>query len=260
MQNLSLVLSTDTRFTSENTDLNTISSYTPIRNTENIIVNVQNPYGEDKKALYTAQLSWYPEFPYFVGTDEFPYNGVTPSDSPTDDSDEYLWQKTGNLYSASAVTAGTYTFAAGTDFYTQDTICPKGWTLPDNALIDPNGTNPPNDKSLYKLMYTYSPNNQSTDYLHFVESGIFSQTFGGYYQSHQGAGMSGFSTMNGVNHYTGVSYLGEYFRDAYGTGRSNPFMLNYARFLMPNYPHVQIQTSNSSVLTYHGAYARCIAR
>ena len=260
MQNLSLVLSTDTRFTSENTDLNTISSYTPIRNTENIKVNVQNPYGEDKKALYTAQLSWYPEFPYFVGTDEFPYNGVTPSDSPTDDSDEYLWQKTGNLYSASAVTAGTYTFAAGTDFYTQDTICPKGWTLPDNALIDPNGTNPPNDKSFYKLMHTYSPNDQSTDYLHFAESGIFSQTFGGYYQSHQGASMSGFSTMDGVKHYTQVAYLGDYFRDAYGTGRSNPFILMYTRFLMPNYPSVQIQTSNSNVLTFHGAYARCIAR
>ncbi len=260
MQNLSLALSTEKTFTSEDTDLNTISSYTPIRNTENIIVNVQNPYGEDKQALYTAQLSWYPEFPYFVGTDEFPYNGVTPSDSPTDDSDEYLWQKTGNLYSASAVTAGTYTFAAGADFYTQDTICPKGWTLPDNALIDPNGTNPPNDKSLYKLMYTYSPNNQSTDYLHFAESGIFSQTFGGYYQSRQGAGMSGFSTMNGVKYYTEVAYLGEYFRDAYGTGRSNPFMLAYARFLFPNYPYVQIQTSNSNVLTFHGAYARCIAR
>ena len=260
MQNLSLVLSTDITFTSENTDLNTISSYAPIRNTENIIVNAQNPYGEDKQALYTAQLSWYPEFPYFVGTDEFPYNGVTPSDSPTDDSDEYLWQKTGNLYSASAVTAGTYTFAAGTDFYTQDTICPKGWTLPDNAIIDPNGTNPPNDKSFYKLMHTYSPNDQSTDYLHFAESGIFSQTFGGYYVSRQGAGMSGFSTMDGVKHYTQVAYLGDYFRDAYGTGRSNPFILMYARFLMPNYPSVQIQTSNSNVLTFHGAYARCIAR
>ena len=140
------------------------------------------------------------------------------------------------------------------------TICPKGWTLPDNALIDPNGTNPPNDKSFYKLMYTYSPNKQPTDYLHFAESGIFSQTFGGYYESRQSAGMSGFSTMDGVKHYTQVAYLGDYFRDAYGTGRSNPFILMYARFLLPNYPYVQIQTSNSNVLTFHGAYARCIAR
>lgn len=260
MQNLNLALSTEKTFTSEDTDLNTINSWKPTRNTENLRFGESWPYGTDKEALLELQLSWYPESPYYVGTDEYPYNGVNPSSAPTDNSDEYLWQRTGNLYSSTAVTAGTYnnSVSHNDEFYTRDSICPKGWTLPDGTYVDAD--NPPRNKSFHKLFYTYIPSQNKNDALAFSEAGIFPQTFGGSFQNDSTTKMNGTMSMDGTNHHVNVVYLTDLFLYTHNLGRPNILSFSYMRFVLPTMPYASFTQGTLSSTAFWGNYARCVAR
>ncbi len=61
-------------------------------------------------------------------------NGLTASSTPTDSSDEYLWESSGIHYNFYAATAGYGTPSNLPSGNSPDSICPKGWKLaPSNG-------------------------------------------------------------------------------------------------------------------------------
>ena len=255
-QNLGLDLSTGTTLTSSNTDLNTMSSYTPARSTENIPNPVSSYSYGTLAAASNLQLSFEPLSQYYVGNGAYTKVGLKRSDSPTSDSDEYLWQSAGNLYSFYAFSAGTYPYDGGSGFRTQDTICPKGWTLPEGQNLKDEQGNYLTDrlpKSYYMLYGAYSPNKDSTEYSEFTKSGIFRHVFAGDYKPYT-------HSVNGINRPP--EYYSETGRATYGTnfiadyyGQSNRIVV--AQFTWPSGTSLgsEISAFGTNGLTY-----RCIAR
>lgn len=252
-QNLGLDLSTETTFTSSNTDLNTISSYTPARNTETIPTS-GSPYGNLANAS-NLQLSWYTYSPYYVGNDTYANLGLQRATSPTCDSDECLWQTAGNIYTYYALSAGTYPYNGGSGVRIQDTLCPKGWTLPEGQnLKDEEGfyTQVRLPKSYYVLYNAYSPNTSADEYMAFTRSGIFRPLFVGSYRSY-------------VNSYNRPpEYYQELYRGAYATN----FIADYHE-QSNRVVSTQLQWHNGGTTTLgteisafgaDGMAARCIAR
>ena len=252
-QNLGLDLSTETTFTSSNTDLNTISSYTPARNTETIPTS-GSPYGDLANAS-NLQLSWYTYSPYYVGNDTYANLGLQRATSPTCDSDECLWQTAGNIYTYYALSAGTYPYNGGSGVRIQDTLCPKGWTLPEGQnLKDEEGfyTYVRLPKSYYVLYNAYSPNTSADEYMAFTRSGIFRPLFVGTYRSY----------VNSFNRPP--EYSQELYRGAYATN----FIADYHE-QSNRVVSTQLQWHNSGATTLgteisafgaDGMAARCIAR
>ena len=255
-QNLGLDLSTGTTLTSSNTDLNTMSSYTPARSTENIPNPVSSYSYGTLAAASNLQLSFEPLSQYYVGNGAYTKVGLKRSDSPTSDSDEYLWQSAGNLYSFYAFSAGTYPYDGVSGFRTQDTICPKGWTLPEGQNLKDEQGNYLTDrlpKSYYMLYGAYSPNKDSTEYSEFTKSGIFRHVFAGDYKPYT-------HSVNGINRPP--EYYSETGRATYGTnfiadyyGQSNRIVV--AQFTWPSGTSLgsEISAFGTNGLTY-----RCIAR
>ena len=121
-QNLALDLSTNKTLTNTDTDLNSKISWTPDRNT-------QTQTGVDWAYTYgDTALSYHAEDSIAYVVNE----GKTFSSAPTDNTKEYYYEKTGNYYNEFAATAGsTYpTYHNMAYVIAQDSICPKGWTLP----------------------------------------------------------------------------------------------------------------------------------
>ncbi len=252
-QNLGLDLSTETTFTSSNTDLNTISSYTPARNTETIPTS-GSPYGNLANAS-NLQLSWYTYSPYYVGNDTYANLGLKRATSPTCDSDECLWQTAGNIYTYYALSAGTYPYDGGSGVRIQDTLCPKGWTLPEGQnLKDEEGfyTYVRLPKSYYVLYNAYSPNTSADEYMAFTRSGIFRPLFVGTYRSY----------VNSFNRPP--EYSQELYRGAYATNFIADYHEQSNRVVSTQ---LQWHNSGSTVLGTEisafgadGMAARCIAR
>ncbi len=255
-QNLGLDLSTGTTLTSSNTDLNTMSSYTPARSTENIPNPVSSySYGTFATAS-NLQLSFEPLSQYYVGNGTYTKVGLKRSDSPTSDSDEYLWQSAGNLYTFYAFSAGTYPYDGGSGVRTQDTICPKGWTLPEGQNLKDEQGHYLTDrlpKSYYMLYYAYSPNKDRTEYAEFTKSGIFRHVFTGDYKPYA-------HSVNGTN--SPPEYYQETGRATYGTnfmadydGQSNRIVVAQFTWSSGTSLGSEIAAFGASGITY-----RCIAR
>lgn len=136
-QNLALDLDSSVALTSDTTDLNTVSSWTPGNststdiNTFNLVYDYSlGEYGEYVD-LYGAK-SYRPAdaYKYFV-------NGTTPSSTPSTNDGKSEWESAGNYYNWLAATAGhgakLYEQYNSGDYPTPkalDSICPKGWRLP----------------------------------------------------------------------------------------------------------------------------------
>lgn len=132
-QNLGLDLSTSKTLTDQDTNLTTITSWTPDKNTQTAMGTAWNSTSND------GARSYHP-----AASDAYYQGGTTKASSPTGTGDEYLWEKAGNYYNATAATAGTVTNATTTGV-AKDSICPKGWTLPVQNNV--NG-------SFYYLLYS----------------------------------------------------------------------------------------------------------
>jgi uncharacterized protein (TIGR02145 family) len=115
-QNLGLDLVAGETLTNKTTDLNTITSWTPTSTT-------QTEPGEDWSTV-RVERSYHPaesESWYRAGTEK--------SSSPTENSDEYLYESAGNLYNGVAAVAGAVPENTTYDEI-EDSICPRGWRIP----------------------------------------------------------------------------------------------------------------------------------
>ena len=120
--NLQLDLTANEPLTNKLTDLNTKTSYTPDRTTQTTV-----PGGWPTQNISYASyitLSYHPQ-----GTLKYLQGGWTQSETPTQDTNEYLWERVGNYYNFFAATAGSATSSV-TSTVVEDSICPKGWRLP----------------------------------------------------------------------------------------------------------------------------------
>lgn len=130
-QNLDLDLFTNVSFTNTDTDLNSVNSWTPERNTiptNNLsastwIDNNDNPYS------YNPGYTYY----YTSGTNDndTTYNSIASCVAANHTITECSHYHAGNLYNWSAAVASNNTSSLTTQ-YTQapNSICPKGWRLP----------------------------------------------------------------------------------------------------------------------------------
>lgn len=115
-QNLDLDLVAGEALTNKTTDLNSKASWTPSLSTETTIETLwtaSEPYSYKRpdSGLYLKQ-------------------GYVNSSTPTENSDEYLWEKVGKHYNWIAATAGSGSLVNNANTNAQDSICPKGWMLP----------------------------------------------------------------------------------------------------------------------------------
>ena len=125
-QNLELELSTDVTLTSENTDLNSVSSWTPAYDTFDNYLDLE-AYGVPNPRDWTFAVSAKPSTKYLRGAD-----GA--AETPSTDDGKSEWQKVGIYYNWVAATASSI----GPDIENfnpadpgaKDSICPKGWRLP----------------------------------------------------------------------------------------------------------------------------------
>lgn len=243
-QNLNLVMSTTKTLTKDDSDLQTIDSYTPDRNTETSLPTSGSPYG-DFATVSDIQLSWYPRNKYYVSNEQYPSIGVVGSATPTSDSDEYLWQKAGIFYSGLVLSAGTYHYNGGSGVHYSDTICPKGWTLPEGKARA-SAESDPREKSFDKLYSTYVPSRDYMEIANFNQTSIFRLVYPGYLRTYTSAGL---------NYETWATYFASNYIADYN-GQSNRNSITKAFYL----------TRDSYINSYiagHAAYglsARCIAR
>lgn len=243
-QNLNLVMSTTKTLTKDDSDLQTIDSYTPDRNTETSLPTSGSPYG-DFATVSDIQLSWYPRNKYYVSNEQYPSIGLVGSAAPTSDSDEYLWQKAGIFYSGLVLSAGTYHYNGGSGVHYSDTICPKGWTLPEGKARA-SAESGPREKSFDKLYSTYVPSRDYMEIANFNQTSIFRLVYPGYLRTFTSAGL---------NYETWATYFASNYIADYN-GQSNRNSITKAFY----------STRDSAINSYiagHAAYglsARCIAR
>ena len=243
-QNLNLVMSTTKTLTKDDSDFQTIDSYTPDRNTETSLPTSGSPYG-DFATVSDIQLSWHPRNKYYVSNENYPSIGVVGSAAPTSDSDEYLWQKAGIFYSGLVLSAGTYHYNGGSGVHYSDTICPKGWTLPEGKARG-GAESDPREKSFDKLYSTYVPSRDYMEIANFNQTSIFRLVYPGYLRTFTSAGL---------NYETWATYFASNYIADYN-GQSNRNSITKAFY----------STRDSAINSYiagHAAYglsARCIAR
>ena len=157
-QNLALDLDTSETLTADTTDLNTKESWTPATSTYMTKVS----WGNNATAVSDSVRSFHPE-----SGEAFIKGGTATSESPTEDTPSYLWEKNGNYYNWKAATAGTGSSGSGWTTI-NDSICPKGWKLPGWDA---------NDKSFWSLLSntyglgSYGGNDMITTPFNFIRSG-----------------------------------------------------------------------------------------
>ena len=125
VQNLDLDLSTATALTSANTNLITKSTWTPQNNTQ---TTVGTAWARDGGDVARSMDPGNIYFPNGVGTGTADANGNL-AGSTTGEP----WEHIGNYYNWYAATAGTGTAAMTEGQVATDSICPRGWKLPDNS-------------------------------------------------------------------------------------------------------------------------------
>lgn len=116
-QNLALDLGPGILLTNENTDLN----QKPAWSTSEATWTAEQPYVNWSE--YTA-MSYHP-----VTSDRYSKGGWIISSTPTANTNEYRWEAVGNFYNWQAATANS----PGAPGVAPDSICPKGWTLPQGG-------------------------------------------------------------------------------------------------------------------------------
>ena len=120
-QNLELDLDPSTPLTSTTTDLNTKDSWVPNNKTQNTTGIVWDQHGNDGARSYNPP-----------NTEDYYQNGITKSNQSSHPSDpNYEWERTGNYYNWIATTAGSGN-ASNTNQRVEDSICPRGWKLPES--------------------------------------------------------------------------------------------------------------------------------
>lgn len=151
-QNLSLMLSTSTPLTSEKTDLNSKESWTPTNSTETS--STQTAWGRTDEKARSVSVDWNQ---YWTGT-AFSATGNTAYGG------QVGYAQRGNSYNWFAATAesgkmaDTATTTDGNRIINgtvQDSICPKGWTLPVGGVTAINTTDG-SVKSTYNLIQLYT--------------------------------------------------------------------------------------------------------
>ena len=168
-QNLDLNLSTSTALTNADTDLNTVSSWTPMRSTINAVtdentagaitgfaVDNNTPYSIDTGDYYWRNTSYNDISACNVGTSYNSCDYLTKPDntwknyfSITPYASNGAHGHVGNFYNWSALVASNDTSGYTSSTYANvmnnppNSICPKGWRLPtvSNDSYAINGTN-----------------------------------------------------------------------------------------------------------------------
>ena len=242
-QNLNLTMSTTKALTKEDTDLQTKDSYTPDRNTLPSMPTTGSPYG-NFATVSDMQLSWHANYEYYVDTEQYPGMGVKVSEAPTSDSDEYLWQQAGIFYTGYVLSAGTYPYNGGSGVYYTDTICPKGWTLPEGRYNAEEGRL---SKSFDKLYATYAPGRTQQEYIAFNKTTIFRPVYAGYYISYGNVTYSGSTNIMMLS----SNYISPY------NGQHNRISVLKAAYTTFTPTYV---ASDVSAFGAYGLNARCIAR
>lgn len=123
-QNLALDLDHTKTLTSANTDLNTVSSWTPTNDTTTILDNYKGDIRYDH--------SYKGNIPYVD-------SGGWASSAPSTNDGKSEWESVGNYYNWAAATAGTITESYENYENTPNSICPKGWRLPMKYYISNAG-------------------------------------------------------------------------------------------------------------------------
>lgn len=129
-QNLALDLDHTKTLTSANTDLNTVSSWTPTNDTATNI--------NDYKGNIRYDHSYKSSVAYLNG-------GGYASDTPSTNDGKSEWESVGNYYNWAAATASvlpdrmTWEEQLADEESVSNSICPKGWRLPTNQYISSVG-------------------------------------------------------------------------------------------------------------------------
>ena len=110
--------------TNEDTDLNTVSSWIPNNSTK---------AWEDENIVWGGD-SWDTDRSIKAPVNQkFLLDGVTASATQPNGSTSYRWERVGIYYNWRAATAGMSHSATGT---AENSICPKGWTLPSDDQLN----------------------------------------------------------------------------------------------------------------------------
>jgi uncharacterized protein (TIGR02145 family) len=158
-QNLEFMLDSTETLTSEKTDLNTKTSWTPENSTMTEVPS-SSTWPTDNEAASSAAYSYYP-----IASDRYYQGGTTRTSAPTDSGVEYDWEKAGIYYNWYSATAGSGTYAM-TSGNAEDSICPKGWMLP-------LGTR--ENKSLYHIVPgMYGSQRMTSSPVNFLYAGYYS--------------------------------------------------------------------------------------
>jgi uncharacterized repeat protein (TIGR02543 family)/uncharacterized protein (TIGR02145 family) len=175
-QNLAFDLTANSPITNELTDLNTKTSWTPVHGTQ---TTAGTHWNASVDQVYPYDYSYHPEG--LANSAALYYRGgKTAADTPTANTDAYLWESAGNYYNWNAATAGTGLVETMTDV--EDSICPKGWQLPTGNAND--------TRSFKSLINLYNPTIDSAleAPLNFVRAGAY----GGVTGTILDAGANGF--------------------------------------------------------------------
>jgi len=164
-QNLSLMLDKNIALTSETTDLNSKSSWTPTEATQ---TEAGAKWGRNDGVAHSLSEGWNQ---YWAGGTTFNTTGSA------DKGGKVGYAQRGNYYNWFAATAGSgkpadiSTTTDGNRIINgtvQDSICPKGWTLPVGGATDANSTNG-FVKSFYNLAQLYIGKVGTGNYIPSVE-------------------------------------------------------------------------------------------
>ena len=226
-QNLALDLSTEITLTNENTDLNSVTSWTPAYSTFDTYAELEDP--DLQKSGWERAYSVKPAIKYLR-------DGVTASDTPTTDDGKREWERVGNYYNWSAATATSIGIDVDSynanDIGAKDSICPKGWRLPKATKNNDYSIDAAELKAAYGDSIT-----PYTDAFAFIASGEVLAT----------------------GPYDG----GIYSASSSNVGRWGEYIMNHARAYYSK--GVYVETSESDIYAFSTAYLalpqiRCIAR
>ncbi|MBP5675060.1 hypothetical protein J6W91_01880 [Candidatus Saccharibacteria bacterium] len=243
-QNLELELSSATALSYVDTDLNSKQFWTPSADTGST-TDAFNQYdygmvydGPEAKAAFYTSRSMRPTTAYLQG-------GIVPSTTASTNDGKSEWEKAGIYYNFQAATAGSgedlfeeeengeydeYNYYSS---YAEDSICPKGWRLPN---IDYYGENDDG----HRFQYAY----EGIGYGDFVDMSMFSD-------------LLAFNAQGFIGAYYGGTY-------SYGLGSESKFWTS-GKYDLYYKDAATIEASSNYVYTsseymQSGLPVRCIAR
>ena len=207
VKNLDLDLSSSVTLTNQNTDLNSKASWTPQNNTQ-----TADGIAWEQPTVARSMNPGNIYFPGGAGTGTADANG-----NLTGATSGQPWEFIGNYYNWYAATAGSGTIAMTNEDAT-DSICPKGWKLPNNAGA----------KSFYNLLFTAygltgnvttTPNGALLPPINFVYSGAYRQATNSVgWRGQRGLWWSSYASSTTVVHHLDIEKTFIISRSEYGKG------------------------------------------